>query len=355
MNSIRRAIVLSLVGALGAVASAYAESKGCPEGMIEIRREQQADGHWKIYCKPIAELTPVEIAVLDPAAIEALSPQDRAALEQRQSPHPALPAVDPSVYYTPEWTAYARQQRDKLIARRAMLMRLEAKLQSHTDDFRQAFTENDNLARIVLEDDMASTLVVIGECAKGVAREGAVPANVAAEIDVSITTALTGLNAFAAARTADQKRQTEKVIEASAGIKNLLLAYPGLPLSPKDREALIRGSDALFKLAKIAQRHADGEKVDWQSAAAAADDVVDALTDIPLFEPGKAVRGTIHMVGAEYTLSKLQSDQAELKRAYQNHLAAGEFLNEKIRQTDEWLSVYQNSLKQQSELPQTSP
>lgn len=350
MNPIARSIIFCLIFMYGPVGLVRAQEGGCPAGMIEVRREQAPDGHWKIYCQPIDGLTAAELAVLDPAAIDRLSPKDKAALERRKTWRTALATIDPRFFLTPEWTAYARQQRGKLIARRARLMRIESALQGQTGDFTQAITENDNLSRLVVEDDMASTLTVMGELTKAIACEGGVPSEVTANLDLSITTALTGLNSFAAVRATEEKRKSEKMIDASAGIKNILLAYPALPLTKNERDALIRGSDALLKMAKIAQRHADGEPLDWRSVAAAADDLVDALTDLPMFEAGKAARATVQMLGAEYTLARLRANQAELNRAYQSHLTSKEFLNEQIRQTDEWLSVYQSSLG-----PQTAP
>jgi hypothetical protein len=324
--------------------SVRAQSDVAPPGTIEIRREIAPDGHLRIYCKPIADLTPIEMAVLDPAAIDRLSAKDKRALEEHRSSGFSLPTVNPQLFLSSEWKAYATQQRNKLVAHKARLMQIEAKLHSHDVDFNQALNENDDLSRIVIEDDMASTLTLIGELTKLIGKEGGIPPEVMAKLDVSITTALAGLQSYSAARTADDARRTEKTIEAGMAIKNLLLNYPSLPFSPKERDAVIRGTDALFKLTKISQRYVDGERLDWMSALAAADDVVDAASDLPFFEALKPMRASVQMVWAQWTLLKLAKDQTEIKRARQNHMRAEDFINSQIQQADEWLAVYRSSL-----------
>jgi hypothetical protein len=344
MNRLVAAGALVLMVVAAGVIPAQAE--GCPRASVEIRREQFSDGHWRIYCEEISKLTLIEIATLDPAAVDRLSPDDRAALDRRK-PRGRVQTVDSHIYVTPEWIAYARRQQQHLIARRAMLMRLLAGLQDRSSEFTNAITENDALARTIIEDDMASTLTVIGEAAKGIAQEAGLPAEIAAKIDVSINTALAGLNSLSAARTSDEKRKADKVVDAGTSIKNLVLAYPALPLSDKERAAIVHGTDALFAMAKISQRWADGERFDLKRTAAAADDAVEALTSLPQLSPAKALRATVHMAMAQYTLGRFQQDQAELAQAYRNHSTAEEFLNAKIAQTDEWLSVYQSSLSGQ--------
>src|SRR5260221_14732601 len=113
----------SVIGAflliLGAIQATHVKADGCPPGSVEVRREQMGDGHWKIYCQEISKLTPIQIATLDPAAIERLSPADRAALDARKPYCDALQQIRPLVYVTPDWAAYARPQQRVLIVGRA--------------------------------------------------------------------------------------------------------------------------------------------------------------------------------------------------------------------------------------------
>jgi hypothetical protein len=326
-------------------AGAQASKAGCPATTIEIRREMVGERQLNIHCRPIKDLSTSEIATLDPAAIDRLSVDDRATLEHKSSGLPVFPSVDQSIYVTPEWADYARQQQRQLIARRSFLMRQLANLQGRSVEFTDAIQTNDELSREVIADDMVHTLTVIGALAQALAAEGGIPTEDAVRLKILVVAAQTELNARAvvSARTVP----TDKVIEVGKGIKNLLLAYPGLPISTAEREALARGTDALFKFAKIGQRWADGQPFDLKGFAAAADDAVDALTSVPTFNGGKAVRSTVQMAMAQYALGRIERDQADLQNAYRNHMAAEEFLNDRIAQTDLWLSVYRKSLGNQ--------
>jgi hypothetical protein len=239
-----------------------------------------------------------------------------------------------------------------------MLMRQLTGLQDRNKEFIQAITENDALARALIEDDMASTLTLIGEAAKAIAAETGISPELTTQMELSINTALTGLNAYAAARTDDKKRKANKVIDAGTGIKNLLLANPALPLTDKDRKAIVAGTNALFALAKIANRHAEGEKFDLKGSAAAVDDLIAAVSGMPQLSalgPIKATRATVHIAMAQYTLGRLEQDQAELARAYRDHATSEDFLNAKISQIDEWLSLYRKSLPDPSTDGSKSP
>jgi hypothetical protein len=304
-----------------------------------------SDRQVDLYCKPIKDLSTAEIATLDPAAVDHLSPDDRASLNQVSRGMPVLPTVDQSIYVTPEWAAYARQQQRMLIARRAFLMKQLAGLQDRNVDFTSAIQANDELSRQLISDDMMHTLTVIGALADAMAAAGGVPAADAAQLKILVTTAQSALNVRAALRA--RTVPSDKVIDASRGIKNLLLAFPGLPISESERDALVRGSDALFKLAKIGQRWQDGQPFDLKGCAAAADDVVDAATSLPMFTPARAARSTVQIATAQYALGRISQDQAELQQAWRNHITAEEFLNERISQTDLWLSVYRRSLGDQ--------
>ncbi|GEM_PF-6291154 len=318
---------------------------GCPETTIETRREMLEDRRLRIHCTPIAELSITDIATLDPAAIERLSLKDRVALERLSTGLPVFARVDQAVYVTPEWAAYARQQQRQLIAKRVFLMRQLTTLQDRRIEFTDAIIANDELARDLIADDMVNTLTVIGAAAQAIAAEGGLPPSDAERISLLVTTARAEINVRAVARA--RTVPSDRFIDASMGIKNLLVAYPALPISAKERAAIVRGTDALFKLAKIGQRWSDGQPFDLKGLAAAADDVVNALTDIPMLATGKAARSTVQAAMSEYTLERMKQDQAELQRAYRNHIVAEEFLNQRIAQADLWLSVYRKSLEGQ--------
>lgn len=319
---------------------------GCPAGSVEVRRERTSNGHWIIYCQQISRLTPAEIATLDPVAINNLSPADKAALAAVTSHADGLPWVDTRVYSDPQWVAYARQQQQHFIMQRIRLMRLEQALEARDQEFTDAIRSNDELARSVLEDNMVNSLTVINCAVKDMARAGGIPGEVAEGASVSITTAITGLNGLSAARTSDENRKMSKTIDAARGVKSLLLAYPGLPLTAQEREALTQGTDALLVMTKIAQRWANGEPFDLNAMLTAGDDLLGSALSFPGLEPVKAMQASVHSAIGEFALWKFKQDQSDLKQAYENHMRAKEFINEKIAQTDRWLAVYRSSLDQ---------
>jgi hypothetical protein len=312
----------------------------CPPGTVEVRRETAEDGHLRLYCRQISELSTIEIATLNPSVVDRLTAEDKAALKRRQSV--SYPSIDPKVYTTKEWAAFARRQQRRLIARRAFLMRQESQLQERNRDFIHLIESNDALASSLIEDNMGYTLTLIGALSKVIARDLGLPQKGADQINVLINTALAGLHSAAAAHSKSIGRESEKITEAAIRIKNLLLTGSKLPV--KERDALIRATDAALKLSKIAQRWGQGESFDWQGVARSADDCIDALTEIPSLEYGKIARSTVQMAMAQYTLGCFEEDQAELTRAYREHKAAQEYLSGKIAKIDEWLSLYRRSL-----------
>ncbi len=325
--------------------TANAQAASCPDLTIEIRREMPSEQVLRIICKPIDELSIIDLATLDPAAIARLSPASRAELQRRRGAIPSLPSIEPRVFQDPQWLNYVREQERRLRARRAYLTRQLSYLRERgRGPIVEAITDNDALLLELIEDNYANTLTVIGELGKLYLRFGGAPPGTFDSASVLVGTALAGVNLAAAARTSDWSRQADKLVDAAIAIKDLVSGYPSSRISARDREAFRRGTDSLFKMVRLSQRWVDGEPFDKAGMAAAADDLIQATEPIPGLELLRAARATVGMAVVQYRMSQLEDNREVLWRIYQEQLAAETYLNSRISQIDEWLAQYRSSL-----------
>src|SRR3989304_476997 len=107
---LRQASIVFILLAPFLTCTANAQAASCPDLTIEIRREMPSEQVLRIICKPIDELSIIDIATLHPAPIASLSPASRAELQRRRGSIPSLPSIDPRVFHDPRWLNYVREQ-----------------------------------------------------------------------------------------------------------------------------------------------------------------------------------------------------------------------------------------------------
>jgi hypothetical protein len=291
-----------------------AQAQSCTGG-VELWRELQSNGDLVIHCKKLEELTADEWRSLTPAAVAALSKDDRARLDARRKALGIVVVVSPSQNLTPETRDFYQRQVAMLDARRQRAQAELDKINSARATIDQAAIYNGRIIRDLTADSVSHSLNVM----EGIllVYGGAIPAETLEKIKAAISTAKVMAYGMAtAASEPDSERQAQKLLETLNAMKNLIPASV-VGINPQEWAA-IKATDTFPKMISISQRivNSPGDKGLWSALAASVDDFIDIAGSLPLAgTPIKATHSAALLLDSGVSLWYLRHDNYDLRQA----------------------------------------
>jgi hypothetical protein len=327
-----------------------AQAQSCTGG-VELWRELQSNGDLVIHCKKLEELTADEWRSLTPAAVAALSKDDRARLDARRKALGIVVVVSPSQNLTPETRDFYQRQVAMLDARRQRAQAELDKINSAGATIDQAAIYNGRIIRDLTADSVSHSLNVM----EGIllVYGGAIPAETLEKIKAAISTAKVMAYGMAtAASEPDSERQAQKLLETLNAMKNLIPASV-VGVDPQEWAAIKKATDTFPKMISISQRivNSPGDKGLWSALAASVDDFIDIAGSLPLAgTPIKATHSAALLLDSGVSLWYLRHDNYDLRQASAGNQTARRYWVTRIGEIDQLQTVYKTSLTGAGEL-----
>ena len=255
--------------------------------------------------------------------------------------------VPVSVFAMPGEVEFCNRQIEMLNGQMSFLTKERDRLKKKETGMRELVIENVTATRDLIQDMEAQSISVLS----AMLSLAQVPAPIKDLVGVELGGAQLFLNDRAAFGTKDEKRSHEKMLDATADMKNLILTSPKmLPL--EEAEATKSATDAVLKVFKIIVRHqtTDPKDIklynDLEDSVGASFDVIQAVNPT-IGNALKATTGFPVMTTAAWALGNLENDRAEMERALHQNATALSYYDDRIAQVAHNISIYEDRLKRQ--------
>jgi len=327
-----------------------ARAQSCTGG-VELWRELKNNGDLVIHCRKIEELTADEWRSLSPAALAALSKEERARLDARRKTLGIVLVVSPSRNLTPETRDFYQRRVAMLEARRQRAQAELNRINSARETIDQAAIYNGRIIRDLTADSVSHSLNVL----EGIllVYGGAVPAETLEKIKAGISTAKVMAYGMAtAASEPESGRQTQKLLETINALKNLIPASV-VGMDPQEWAAIRKATDTIPKMISISERivNTPGDKGLWSALAASVDDFIDIAGSLPLVgAPIKATHSAALLLDSGVSLWYLKHDNYDLREASAGNQTARRYWVTRLGEIDQLQTVYKTSLAGAGEL-----
>lgn len=314
-------------------------------------REHKSNGDLVIHCKRIEELTANEWRNLSPAAVAALSREDRARLDARRKALGIVLVVSPSQNLTPETLDFYERQVAMLEAKRQRAQQELDKINSSREAIDQAANLNGRIISDLTIDSISHSLNVLNGLLLVYGK--AIPAKAMGEIEASISALKFMTYGMATATSdADSQRQEEKLKKALNALKNTLPASV-MGIDPHEWAAIKKATDAIPAMMNILERirNKPGDKNLWNALAASVDDIIEVAGSLPLAGNAiKAEHSAAMLLDSGISLWYLAHDRNDLRAAGAGSQTAKRYWLTRIGEIDQLQSVYKASLDGAGEL-----
>ena len=346
----RALVVVLFFQAFTFIFTVPAHAQGCGGG-VELWRELRGNGELVIHCRRIEDLTADEWRNLSPAAVSALSKEDRARLDARRKALGIILVVSPSQNLAPETRDFFERQVAMLEAKRHRAQKELDKINASREVIDQAAIYNGRVIRDLTADSVSHSLNVL----EGIllVYGGAIPAESMEKIKAAISTAkVTAYSMATALSEPDSDRQAFKLLETLNAMKNLLPASV-VGIDAQEWAAIKRATDTFPKMISISQRivNTPSDKNLWSALAASVDDMIDIVGSLPVAgAPIKAAHSAALLLDSGVSLWYLRHDNYDLREASAGSQTARRYWMTRLGEIDQLQTIYKASLSGTGEL-----
>jgi hypothetical protein len=327
-----------------------ADAQSCAGG-VELWRELQSNGDLVIHCRKIDELTADEWRRLTPAAVAALSKDDRARLDLRRKALGIVLVVSPSQALTPETRDFYQRQVALLESKRLRAQRELRRISGSRQLINQGAIYNGQVINDLTTDCLSHSLNVLDGIIY--VYGGKVPAETLEKIKAAISTAKVVAYAEATATSEpDSERQRQKLLETLNAMKALIPASV-VGMDPQEWAAIKKATDTFPRMINISERvvNAPGDKSLWVALAESLDDFIGIASSLPMVgTPIKAMNSAATLVDSGVSLWYLKHDNYDLREASIGNQTARRYWVTRLGEIEQLQSLYKASLSGAGEL-----
>lgn len=262
---------------------------------------------------------------------------------KKENEHPG-PTLSPVFFGLPGEAAFCQQQLDGLGRQREFLERQRAGLKAIEHGMQQRMLADATATRELMQDTKSLTVTVLG----GLLAMSDLPAPVSTQAGAI----LAGIQAYyqheAFASAEDERRAHDKMVDAVAELKNLLLFTPGILPGPEGEQTRL-ATDAAIKVFKIIDRHSPPHhgpaeiRADLEDASGATIDFVQAVNP-KVGGALKAGTGYPVMALAGYALGRMEGNREEMDAALKQNGTALDYYDHRIAEVARREDFYRERL-----------